>query len=839
MNLVCPTCGKNLTPSSDGLACPACSKNYPIQGDIPRFTPVVDEGFDTRWALHPKPQATTQGIFEQKTGWTKQDLQGQVVLDAGCGCGRFSQVAASYGASVIGVDGSTHGIEAAKALVPMGTFVQANLLRLPVPSDSVDKAFSIGVLHHTSDAFRAFSEVARVVKPGGELAVWLYVNPGGDQDRHIVDPEVALAAEFLHAITKACPPDKLHLACEQYAPGLRDLYNKKWGPLQQVLRASISEDDAECISDTFDWHCPQYRTGHTIEEIRGWFERVGFDVEWVGGFPVSMRGRKRVQAKREPVTPEEEANPDPEIPPLPSSPELLTFYIGDICNAKCIMCWQALRRDTTDKATWWKEMPAATVAGVLSEHQQTLKAVEIISFGEPMANPDFEGMVEAILQADNTPGRAQPLWFNLTTNGSLLHKHMRMLKVPGYLTFSMDGASKEVYEYIRKGLDWDRVYGNLRAAMQDPQRHPERHLGIAMTVFEDNVHEVLRMAEHCAELGLYYFNVMRGANLVGSAAKGREILATDPRLVEAIDTAKSRYKFIINDFATGRTPFFVTQDAPKQYCPLPWKQIDIGPDGEAHPCCRSHYTKLGHASTNPWVGKPYQRLRAQILANDVDPIEFKDCATCPHLNAGVRTRPTLIAVGGLRGVGKSSLVAATMPHLVLAPNHSEGEPAPRPGPVPFSSFAVEGDSIWPAQQDSDGKPRRYTAQQRREVRELLGIPLDAKVGWVSGDDLVFSLPEEEQQRRWLDDTLRVLTGQVDVVLVDAWLIGRVPDRAYELICPVEVLAQRAQTKGWGLRAPFNAEEAARYFEEGMTRARTGRVTGLLFVSGRWQPVSEG
>jgi ubiquinone/menaquinone biosynthesis C-methylase UbiE len=263
---------------------------YPYQGDIPRFTPIVDEGFDQRWALHPKPQATTAGIFELKTGWSPTDLAGQVVLDAGCGCGRFSEVAAGYGATVIGVDGSTHGIEAAKALVPQGTFVQADLLRLPLPDQSVDKAFSIGVLHHTADPERAFNEVARTVKPGGQLAVWLYVNPGGDQNQHVVDPEVALAAEFLHAITKACPPDKLHLICEQYAPRLRDLYNKKWGPLQQVLRVSISGDDAECVSDTFDWHCPQYRSGHTIEEVQGWFTRAGFKVDWVGNFPVSIRG---------------------------------------------------------------------------------------------------------------------------------------------------------------------------------------------------------------------------------------------------------------------------------------------------------------------------------------------------------------------------------------------------------------------------------------------------------------------------------------------------------------------------------------------------------------------
>lgn len=292
MKFRCPSCRGPLL-KGPALHCARCLKDYPVRNGIPRFTDTIDHGFNERWALHPKPQATTAGVFEQKTGWTAWSVQGKTILDAGCGCGRFSQVAAAYGATVIGVDGSDKGIEAAAALVPEATFLQADLLQIPLADASVDMAFSIGVLHHTADAFKSFSEVARTVKPGGELAVWLYVYPGGDQNKKVVDPEVATAAEFLHAISKACPPDKLHAICAQFAPRVRDLYNKKWGPLQQVLRASISEDDAECVSDTFDWHCPQYRSGHTIEEVRGWFEAVGFDVMWVGDFPVSMRGRRR------------------------------------------------------------------------------------------------------------------------------------------------------------------------------------------------------------------------------------------------------------------------------------------------------------------------------------------------------------------------------------------------------------------------------------------------------------------------------------------------------------------------------------------------------------------
>lgn len=288
INIQCPECKSVLS----SLTC-RCGKVYQRVNGVLRFiSDSVDPGFDLRWKNHPKPQATTQGIFETKTGWHGTDLRDKLVLDAGCGCGRFSEIVAGYGAYVIGVDGSNHGPEAAAALVPQGVFIQADLLNLPFQDATFDAIFSIGVLHHTSNPQAAFNELVRVLKPGGELAVWLYITPGCDEHGKVVSPTIVRAAEFLHAITKACPPQKLHEACEAYVVDLRDLYRGEWGPLQQVLRISSSVDDEECISDTFDWHIPTYRSGHSIREIKRWYTQAGLDVSWVGNFAVSMRGCK-------------------------------------------------------------------------------------------------------------------------------------------------------------------------------------------------------------------------------------------------------------------------------------------------------------------------------------------------------------------------------------------------------------------------------------------------------------------------------------------------------------------------------------------------------------------
>lgn len=284
--LRCLRCGGQFSRSGLRLTCISCGRQVPIVDGFPRFAPEFDLGFDTRWRAHPRPQATTESVFVDKIGWTREDLEGRTVLDAGAGAGRFSALVAGLGAEVLAVDASPSALRAAACNAPGATLVQADLLTLPLVDGCVDLAFSIGVLHHTADPARAFREVARTVRPGGRLAVWLYPDYFGDERKRA-------AAAFLHEITRACPPEALHRACERHAVGLRDLYGETDDALSTVLAVSRSADADECVSDTFDWHVPTYRSAHTFEELEGWFQEAGFHDVCRRPFPVAVTGRRK------------------------------------------------------------------------------------------------------------------------------------------------------------------------------------------------------------------------------------------------------------------------------------------------------------------------------------------------------------------------------------------------------------------------------------------------------------------------------------------------------------------------------------------------------------------
>lgn len=108
---------------------------------------------------------------------------GERVLDLGCGFGRHSYEALKRGAEVVACDLARPEVEQvrdlARLLVAEGEVdesvmaapVQGNALGLPFDDGSFDRVIASEVLEHITDDETAFAELARVLRPGGRLAV--------------------------------------------------------------------------------------------------------------------------------------------------------------------------------------------------------------------------------------------------------------------------------------------------------------------------------------------------------------------------------------------------------------------------------------------------------------------------------------------------------------------------------------------------------------------------------------------------------------------------------------------------------------------------------------------
>ena len=96
---------------------------------------------------------------------------GSSLLDVATGPGYAAARAAARGASVVGVDFSEEMLALAASLNPSVTFQQADAGSLPFEDGSFDAVIASFLMPHVADLPAVAGELARVVRPGGRLAL--------------------------------------------------------------------------------------------------------------------------------------------------------------------------------------------------------------------------------------------------------------------------------------------------------------------------------------------------------------------------------------------------------------------------------------------------------------------------------------------------------------------------------------------------------------------------------------------------------------------------------------------------------------------------------------------
>jgi ubiquinone/menaquinone biosynthesis C-methylase UbiE len=102
-------------------------------------------------------------------------LKGQLILDAGCGPGTYGIILAQEGNEVIGLEISPRAIQVARQRANKKKVnfspVVGDLERLPFKDNTFDICFCGWVLHHFPEISASVTELSRVLKPGGKIAL--------------------------------------------------------------------------------------------------------------------------------------------------------------------------------------------------------------------------------------------------------------------------------------------------------------------------------------------------------------------------------------------------------------------------------------------------------------------------------------------------------------------------------------------------------------------------------------------------------------------------------------------------------------------------------------------
>ena len=149
------------------------------------------EGSPDRFGYEWGTYAAILPIYEEQfRRWTPRltpaDWAGATFLDVGCGMGRNSYWPMHYGAcGGVAIDLDARSLAAARhnlAIFPALKVQQASVYDLPFDRE-FDVAFSIGVIHHLEWPDRALAAMARAIKPGGRVAIWVY---GRENNRWLI-----------------------------------------------------------------------------------------------------------------------------------------------------------------------------------------------------------------------------------------------------------------------------------------------------------------------------------------------------------------------------------------------------------------------------------------------------------------------------------------------------------------------------------------------------------------------------------------------------------------------------------------------------------------------------
>ena len=120
-------------------------------------------------------QSMGQPLF---SGLLPETLVGKSVLEVGCGLGAHTEALSRLGGDVTSIDLAPMSVTVTRRRLELkelsAKVMEADAENLPFADETFDFVWSWGVIHHSPDTKQCASEIARVLRPGGNLSIMLY-----------------------------------------------------------------------------------------------------------------------------------------------------------------------------------------------------------------------------------------------------------------------------------------------------------------------------------------------------------------------------------------------------------------------------------------------------------------------------------------------------------------------------------------------------------------------------------------------------------------------------------------------------------------------------------------
>jgi 2-polyprenyl-3-methyl-5-hydroxy-6-metoxy-1,4-benzoquinol methylase len=283
---------------TDAMRCVMCGREYPIVSGSPvmlrtQSTQPSDREAEVRRRTAESFAYEWEHFGELRPEWERnfrdylrphepEFLQGRLVLDVGAGSGRHSYEAHRLGATVVAVDVGD-AIHVARRNLPADVMtVQADAEELPFKDAAFDLVMAIGVLHHLPDPRQALKSLARLVRPGGYIHIYVYWIPSQGWHRALL--RLVTAAR---RVTTRMPRPLLHTLSYPMAAGLFGVFVLPYKILRRLprfqrvaanlpLKTYADYPFGVCANDQYDRFSAPIEWRFTAEDVDAMLTEAGF-----------------------------------------------------------------------------------------------------------------------------------------------------------------------------------------------------------------------------------------------------------------------------------------------------------------------------------------------------------------------------------------------------------------------------------------------------------------------------------------------------------------------------------------------------------------------------------
>lgn len=294
------------------------------------------------------------------------------------------------------------------------------------------------------------------------------------------------------------------------------------------------------------------------------------------------------------------------------------------CNFRCTMC----QVSDWHKGTRAKDLSLESFKRIIDE-QYGLVEIKLQGMGEPLLQRD--DFIEMIKYA-----RRLHIWVRTTTNASLLHLRDNYKKLvdadPNEIQISIDGATKETFEGIRRQSNFEQVVENCKTINAYCREKGVRRTKMWVVVQKQNVCEAYLLLDLAHEMGFEDLVYSVDLNFWGQQSwqEANSAVAAEgemsPELCEDLVERGARLGM--------RVSFWIIMDkfstrSPDTLCPWPFERAFVSSDERVVPCCmiaNPEVSDLGDARdfTATWHAGAYEDFRQSHLDGRVPDV----CKSC-------------------------------------------------------------------------------------------------------------------------------------------------------------------------------------------------------------------